>query len=480
MKALANLLLGHLPSRGLQYADVRVVHRLEETLAVRNGAPEAIQARESYGYGVRVLRNGCWGYAASSEVTTDCVRQTVERALMTADAAAMTTRMPDAFQPPPPVKAKYATPFRRDPFSVPLAGRVDLLCLCTRIMLQEKTVRQAEGHMNCIRETKLFANTLGSRIEQEIIECGAGIAAYAIGSGGMQVRSYPNSFGGNYATAGYEFIEEMHLQENAPRIASEAAELLRAPECPAVETDLILDGSQLALQIHESIGHAVELDRILGFEASFAGTSFVVPDMIGSLKYGSPLVNVVADSTAPLGLGTFAYDDEGVAAQSAPIIREGTLCGVLSSCSTAPLIGSESNGAMRADGWQHFPIVRMTNVNLKPGNRDLDELIADTKRGFFLTTNRSWSIDDKRVNFQFATEAAREIKNGKLGRLYRNAVYTGATTRFWNSCDAVCGPAHWRMWGVPNCGKGEPMQTARVGHGCAPARFRNVSVRSAG
>ena len=372
----------------------------------------------------------------------------------------------------------FVTPHAVDPFSVSLTEKIEMLSACSSLMMKEHAVRQAEATMDAFRERKVFASTTGSLIEQEIIECGAGVAACAIGKGDMQVRSYPASFRGNFACAGYEHIEAMRLEENAPRVAAEAAALLRAPACPSGEFDIILEGSQLALQIHESIGHAIELDRIFGSEASFAGTSFVEPSMVGSLRYGAPIVNVSSDSTVSGGLGTFAFDDEGVPAQRDPVIRDGVLVGVLSSCSTAPRIGRASNGTMRADGWSHFPLVRMTNLNLEPGEWELDALVADTRHGFLLETNKSWSIDDKRINFQFATETAREIRNGKLGKLYRNPVYTGASTRFWGACDAICSAAHWRMWGIPNCGKGEPVQTAHVGHGCAPARFRNIALRS--
>lgn len=479
MQALASLILGRLDRRGVSYGDVRVILRTSEDIAVGNRECEAAHVSDSYGFGVRVLKNGFWGFAACNDVTTDRIDETVERALLTADAAAYTGGLGETFEAPQCVKGTYTTPFIEDPFKVSMGEKVDLLLRCADIMLEEKTVELARGTMECIRERKFFASTTGSKIEQEIMECGAGIYAYAMKKGEMQVRSYPNSAPGDYAAAGFDFIRAMGLEENSARVAKEVAELLKAPACPAMTTDVILSGNQLALQIHESIGHATELDRILGYEASFAGTSFVSTDQIGKLKYAAPIVNVVSDSTAPLGLGTFGFDDDGVPATRDTIISDGILVGVLSSCSTAPTIKRSSNATMRADGWSNFPLIRMTNLNLLPGEQSLEGLIADTKNGVLLETNRSWSIDDKRINFQFATEVAREIKNGKPGRVYRNPVYSGVTTRFWNSCDGICGPGDWRMWGVPNCGKGEPVQTAHVGHGCAPARFRKVEVRCA-
>ncbi|HEY8341207.1 MAG TPA: TldD/PmbA family protein, partial [Egibacteraceae bacterium] len=258
----------------------------------------------------------------------------------------------------------------------------------------------------------------------------------------------------------------------------EAVALLAAPELPAGVGTVILDGNQVALQVHESVGHPLELDRILGYEAAYAGTSFVQVGDRGSLRYGSELVNLTLDSTTPKALGTFGFDDEGVPAQRVPLVVDGVLRDVLSSRETAPVLGEDarSNGTMRAESWHALPLIRMTNIHLEPGTGSLDDLIADTDEGVFMTTNRSWSIDDKRVNFQFGCEAAWEIRDGRLGRMYRNPTYTGRTTDFWGSCDAIAGPEEWRVHGTPNCGKGQPGQIARVAHGAAPARFRNVQV----
>jgi TldD protein len=232
------------------------------------------------------------------------------------------------------------------------------------------------------------------------------------------------------------------------------------------------------MQVHESVGHAVELDRVLGREASYAGTSFVPADGIGSLRFGSEHMNVTADATSPGGLGSYRWDDEGVEGRPVPIVRDGVLAGFLSSRETASEIGLErSGGCMRAQGFARQPIVRMTNVNLDPGSAGtLDDLIADTADGLLIETNRSWSIDNRRLHFQFEGEGAREIRDGRLGRLVRNPSYAGMTPRFWASCDAVCSPAEWRLISLLDCGKGEPGQLMRVSHGCAPARFRDVEV----
>jgi TldD protein len=252
--------------------------------------------------------------------------------------------------------------------------------------------------------------------------------------------------------------------------------LLKAPPCPAAETTIIIGSSQMALQVHESCGHPAELDRVLGTEISLAGGSFMTLDKVNNLKYGSPIVNIVQDATIEGGLGTFGYDDEGVKACRTYIVREGVLTGYLTSRETAPILNTVSNGCMRADGWNRIPLIRMTNINLEPGEWAFDDLIADTGDGILFETNKSWSIDDKRLNFQFGTEIAWQIKDGKKRQIYKNPVYTGITPQFWNSCDAICNKNHWHIWGIPSCGKGEPMQTAHVAHGAAPTRFRNITV----
>jgi TldD protein len=404
------------------------------------------------------------------------MESTFSRAWEIAKAAAKTRRKKISFPPASPVVARYQTPISVDPFNVSLETKLELLLETDAAIRRNKEVKISEAFMGVYRTEKTFGSTEGSLIEQEITECGAGISATTIDQGEVQVRSYPNSFRGNFATRGYEWIEGLKIRDHAERVAEEAVQLLTAKPCPSGISTLILDGSQLALQVHESIGHPIELDRILGAEASYAGTSFLKPEMVGLFQYGSDQLNVVADATFPGGLGTFGFDDEGMKAQRVPIISRGMLVNLLTSRETAAILGKESNGTMRADGWNRLPLIRMTNINLEPGEWTLPQMIADTEEGLFLSTNRSWSIDDKRINFQFGTEIGWEIKGGKLSAMVKNPTYTGITPQFWSACDAVANRDHWQMWGTPNCGKGEPGQVAHVGHGTAPARFRNVRV----
>ena len=476
MRDIALRALDTARSRGANYADVRALHRQAESVTVRLQNVEALTFDETHGFGVRALVDGFWGFASSHLLTMEEADRVAAEAVRIARASATVRGRKADLGPTMTIVDSYTTPVQQDPFAVSLDDKIALLLRASKSMMSVSNIVMAEANSYCQREEKLFVSTEGSDLQQTLVETGCGIEATAVDEGEVQRRSYPNSVGRHQGTEGWEFVERWHLPEHALRVAEEAAALLRAKPCPSGVTTVILDGSQVALQIHESCGHAIELDRVLGTEAAFAGTSFLTTDKLGSYRYGSPVINITADATVPGGLGTFGYDDEGVPAHATPVVREGTFVGYLTSRETATALGQTSNGAMRASGWNRIPLIRMTNVNLDPGDWSLDDLIADTEDGIYMETNRSWSIDDRRLNFQFGTEVGREIKNGKLGDLIKNATYTGITPQFWGSCDAVCGPDHWLVWGTPNCGKGQPEQVAHTGHGAAPARFRNVQV----
>ena len=476
MKELAQRACEVMAGLGVAYGDVRVREDRHETIAVKNGRPEQVTADRSAGFGVRVLVDGAWGFFASHRLEREAVEAVVGEALKIARASARLRGEAVHLAPVAPAEARYETPIEKDPFAVPLEEKLALLESASRAM-KGPNVKLAEAFSAAYEMRQAFASTEGARIEQRIVQTGGGIAATAIGGGDLQVRSYPNSFRGNFATGGWEYVEAMNLVAEAPRVAEEAEALLAAPPCPEGKRTIILDGGQLALQVHESCGHPIELDRALGMELSYAGDSFLTTDKLGTFRYGSERVTIAADATVPGGLGTFGFDDEGVPAQRTPIVEAGIFVGYLTSRETAPAIGRTSSGAMRASGWNRIPLVRMTNVNLEPGAAGrLEDLVADTDDGLLMMTNKSWSIDQKRLNFQFGVEMCREIRGGRLGQMYKNANYTGLTPEFWASCDAVCSAGAWRLWGTPNCGKGEPGQTARVGHGVAPARFRGVRV----
>ena len=461
---------------GAGYADARVITRREQRVATKNGEVDSVADSESEGIGVRVLVGGAWGFACDRRLSEEGAREAALSAVEFARASASQGRRRSvALAPVPPARGEYRTPAARDPFDVLLSEKIDL-CLRAEAGLRHPDVKIAQASVRAMRELKAFRSSEGADVLQEILECGAGIDAYAVGDGRLQIRSYPSAHGGSSAQAGWEHVESLGLEREAPRVAEEAAALLTADPCPAGVTTVVLDAEQVMLQVHESVGHPTELDRIYGTEAAYAGTSFIRPGDLGSLRYGSEHMSITADPTTPGGLGTFAFDDEGVAAARRPVVQAGILTGFLDSRETAAHLGEGSGGSMRADGWARMPLVRMTNLHLESGAGTLEDLLADVDEGVFLATNKSWSIDDKRLNFQFGTQIAWEIRKGKLGRILRDPIYMGITPELWGSLDAVAGPEEWRLHGLTNCGKGQPGQHAHVSHGTSPARFRNVRV----
>ena len=478
-ESIANIALNTAQLAGAEYADVRIVEKLHESIVVKNERVESVHRSGSDGFGVRVLLDGAWGFSSSSRISDAEVERVTREAVEIAQASGRASTNKIALSPGKPVRDEWNTRLEKDPFEVPLEDKLSLLDTAVGAMRTVSGVKIAEGSMNFWKDRQLFASSEGSLIRQTIVHSGAGISATSIKDGEIQVRSYPNSFRGQYRSGGYELVEAMELAGQAERVGSEAVALHSAQQCPSGKVTLILDGSQLALQIHESCGHPTELDRALGSEINFAGTSFLMPDMLNDFRYGSGIVNLVADATQethPGGLGTFGYDDEGVPAQNVHLVRDGVFCEYLSSRETAQQIGRRSTGAMRASGWNRIPLVRMTNVSLLPGDSSLEEMIAGTDDGILMSTNRSWSIDDKRLNFQFGTEIGWLIRNGKLAGMVKNPTYSGITPQFWGSCDAIAGPDEWNIWGTPNCGKGQPQQIMHTGHGASPARFRNISI----
>jgi TldD protein len=468
--------------RGATYVDARVMDIRHREISTKNGEVGTLAESESLGIGIRVIAGGAWGFASTDRLTREGVEACAAEAVAIAKASALAKRGDVVLAPEQDYVDTWQNPFLKDPFRIPVERQIDLLLAADKEMRRVKGVTLAEGSMSLRRIEQLFVSSIGSSIHQVKMQSGAGIVATAFAGSEIQKRSYPNSFGGQHALKGYELIESLDLPGHAQRIAEEAVALHSAAQSPEGTRTIILDGSQVGLQIHESIGHPIELDRVLGMEANFAGTSFLTVDKLRKLKYGSDIVNVVADARLDHGpgLGTFAYDDEGVPAQCTPIITSGLFTGYLSNRETAAAIGEgRSNGTMRAESWNRLPIIRMTNISIHPGTWRFEDLISDTDDAILMETNRSWSIDDRRYHFQFSTEIGWEIKGGKKTRMLRNPSYSGITTEFWNSCDAICSREYWTLWGTPNCGKGQPMQTMGTGHGASPARFRNIKVGAA-
>ncbi len=474
MQDLSQRALDTAVQRGATYADVRVVRRSEESISVKSGRVDAVGSGETEGFGVRVVVDGAWGFAASSVMNAPEADRVAAQAVRIARASATAKRRAVVLDDHQRARGSYRTPYAIDPFAVSVEEKVGLLLDAERTMARTEGIAFAEASYSAQREWKSFAASDGSATDQEITHVVAGIEANAVDGDELQRRSYPDSG----QAAGWEWVVGLELASNAARIAPEAVALLSAPQCQPGRRTIVLDPSQLYMQVHESCGHPSELDRVFGTEASYAGTSFLTTDKLADgFRYGSDLVTIVADATAPGGMGTFGWDDEGVAAQRAPLIQDGILAGYLTSRETAPRIGRQSSGAMRADGWDRIPLIRMTNINLLPRDgMTLADIVADTDDGLYLASNRSWSIDDRRLNFQFATEVGYEIKGGKLGGLIKNPTYTGITYEFWRSCDAVADASSYVLFGTPNCGKGEPGQVGHVGHGASGARFRDVQV----
>jgi TldD protein len=478
MKELTQAALDMAKAKGASYTDIRIINLKNESISLRNGVVGSIDKSETLGFGVRAIVNGSWGFAASSEVSKKEIERTASLACETARASSTLKGKDVRLAAEPVYTEKWQTPYLIDPFKITVEEKLGLLSRIDAILRKDPRVKVAQSYMNFSNERQYLATTEGTFIDQTLMRSAVGYSATAVDKGEMQRRSYPSSHGGHAMTAGYEVVLGARLLENADRVRDEAVALLGAPSLPSGTRDVILDGPQLALQIHESCGHSTELDRVLGSEANYAGTSFLTLEKLGKFKYGSPIVNLVIDGTIPGGLATVGFDDDGVRAGRYYLVKGGIFVGYQTNRELAHIAGEErSRGCNRADGYSALPMIRQNNLSLLPGEWTLEDLLSDTPGGIYMLNNKSWSIDQQRINFQFGCEIACEIeKGGKLGKIYKNPTYQGITDKFWNSCDAICSQDYWTLWGVLNCGKGQPGQTAEMSHGAAPARFRNITV----
>lgn len=476
MRDLTNAALNAAKMNGASYADIRVIDIQSEDLSARNESIKGVSRTSSVGFGIRVIADGAWGFACSNNLTKDEIHAVAVKAVDIAKSSARLKEGDVVLAPANARQAMWMTPYVIDPFTVPLEEKLDMLLAITKILRKKKQIVSAGSRMSFVREHQWLATTDGAFIEQILLRSLAGYGATAVGNNDVQVRTFPSSHGGMAKTMGYELVNSCGLLENAGRIRDEAIALLTAKPCPKGKMDVVIGDSQMALQIHESVGHATEFDRVLGMEESFAGRSFATPEKYKKFRYGSDIVNLVADSTIPTGLGTIGFDDDGVEAQRWDIVKNGLFTGYMTSREFAPQLGEASHGCNRAEGWNNIPIVRITNLSLMPGTGKLDEMIGGIKDGIVMDNNKTWSIDQMRLNFQFTCEIGWEIKNGKKKNMIKNPTYQGITPEFWGSCDAIGDANHWVLWGVPNCGKGQPPQTAEMSHGTAPARFRMVNV----
>jgi TldD protein len=465
-------------SLGAEYADCRYVEIENETLSFSKGSPESVNRSFDNGFGVRVMVNGAWGFFGSSVLNEDESARAAAKAVEIAAASAGVNKEPITLSPTVSHTEDFVSNFEIDPFSVKLSEKIGFLEHLDVLMTGDERINTRNSHLDFRKTSSHLVTAEGTSVHQKIIHSGVGIEIGVSKSRHERAtRSFPQN-GGQYESKGYELLSQIDFESAIPVLADEVFALLEAPECPTVETSLVLEGSVVGLVIHELIGHPLELDRVFGSERNFSGTSFATVDQLGRLQYGSPIINVVSDPTHAYGLGSFCFDDEGIKARPVELIKDGVLAGYLSSRETAALIEKKSSGAMRADGWGNIPLVRMTNINLQPGDKSSDEMISMAGDGIYMSTISSWSPSDDRSSFEFGCEIAREIKGGKLGRVYKNPTFSGRSVEFWNSVKAIGDASSWKVWGTPNCGKGQPGQNARTGQGASPILVANVKVGS--
>lgn len=462
--------------KGAAYADVRINRYVRQSINTREKRVTNISNNESFGAGVRVLVDGTWGFAASQRVEPDEIDRIAAQAVAIAKANRIAQSKPVVLAPVKAYQDTWQTPTTKDPFRIPTERKIDLLLSINDAALKVKGAAFCTSSMSFAKEEKHFASTEGSDIEQTIIRSNPAFTVTAVDRAAGKFRTR-NSLAEPMGT-GYEWIEAYDWIGEAQQAAEQAVQKLSAKSVEPGQYDLILAPSNLWLTIHESVGHPTELDRALGYEANYAGTSFLTIDKLGKFKFGSDVVNIVADRTQPIGLATCGYDDDGVPTGEWDLIRNGVFVDYQTTREQAAWIGQTVPRACSyAQSWGDVPFQRMPNVSLKPGREKLTlaELIADTKRGLFAEGRSSYSIDQQRYNFQFSAQIFREIRDGKLGDIVEDAAYQAITPNFWNSCDRICSEGY-ALGGSFNDGKGEPGQSNAVSHGCAPARFRNVNI----
>ncbi len=474
---LATLALARATKLGCSYADIRINNYRHESVFTREQQVLNVSRTHNFGFGIRVLFKGAWGFAASHIVTPQSIRKVTEQAFEIARANSRYQRKPIKLVPAEKVVARWKSAFEKDPFGVPMDKKVEFLLKLNELAMQAKGASFVTSGLSFQNEDKFFASTDGSVTEQYIIRTLPFLTVTAVNraAGDFQTRS---SLAGP-KTIGYEYLEDASWTEDARKAGEEAAAKLKAKPVEPGKYDLVLHPSHLWLTIHESVGHSTELDRALLWEADYAGTSFITPDKTGKLEFGARICNFYADRTQPHGLATVGYDDEGVKAQRWPLVKDGIFVDWQTTRDLAPLIGeSKSYGCLHSDSWGSVPFPRMPNVSLEPAkeNVSLDDLVGGIDNGILIYGNGSWSIDHQRYNFQFGGQTFWEIKNGKIGEMLRDVAYQSRTPEFWHACDGLGGQGTYELNGAANDGKGEPTQANAVSHGCPVARFRQINV----
>ncbi len=470
---LAELAMHRVRASGAEYGDIRVLDSTTQVVRGEDRRIASVRDSQDSGFGVRVLFKGAWGFAASSVMSLEEVPRVAELAIEIAKGSATLVNQRVTLAEEPVYSDSVTTPHRVDPFSVPLEQKTRLLLETMEALHRQPGVARSSAGLWARRDQKLFVSTEGSHIQFDLLAVQGECEATAVREGRFASRCFNTP----HLRIGYELITDSDLVREASRIAVQAVEKVKAPPIDPGHYDLVLDPEHLSLTMHESCGHPSELDRALGYEANYAGTSFLTPDKHGTFRYGSTNVNLVADNTEPETLAATGYDDDGVACQRWDIVREGIFVGYCTNREVAPKIGeTRSRGSNRADSWGSIPIVRIANIGLEPGQAALDDMIADVKRGIYIEGHDSFSIDQQRYNFQFGGDVFWLIENGKRTHMVRDVIYYGITPEFWGSCDAVADPTHRRRFGFITCGKGQPGQSGWMTHAASHARFRKVSV----
>ncbi len=462
---------------GATYAEVRIVRRRDESVSTREDHVENVASAESYGVGVRVVAGGAWGFAATSRVLTADAVRAAQKAVDIARANAKFVVRPVTLAPVPANVDVWQTPLARDPFKIPLGDKADFLLAINAEVMKVKGVKFVSSSFSGLSEWKLLATSDGAYVEQEIVRVYPSYTATAVDETRGEFVSRAHEI--QPMQAGWEYVEGSTMLADARRIGEESVEKLKAPSVTPGQRDLVLTPTHLWLTIHESVGHPTELDRALGYEANFAGTSFATVDKLNKLSFAAPHVSFYADKTTPGGLATCGYDDEGVKTQRWDLIKDGKFVGYQTTREQAGWISEkESRGTSYAQDFKSFPFQRMPNVSLAPGakERSLKDIVAATDDGVLISGNGSFSIDHQRYNFQFGGQAFWEIKKGKITRMLRDVAYQANTLAFWHSLDLLGGPSSWQLGGAMNDGKGEPSQSNAVSHGCPPARFKKVNI----
>ena len=469
----AELALKRIRASGAEYGDIRIQDSQTEQIEGEDRRIASIRDTRDIGFGVRVLYHGAWGFAASSILSLEEVPRVADLAVEIAKGSASVALEKVRLAPEPVHRDCIVTPCRIDPFTVPLEKKTDLLLNTMETLHRQSAIARSSASLWARRDRKLFVSTEGSHLEFDLLAGQGDCTATALYEGRFASRSFNTP----HLRQGYELIEDADLQREASRVAAQAVEKVKAPVVDAGQYDLVLDPEHLSLTIHESCGHPSELDRALGYEANYAGTSFLTMEKLGTFRYGSQHINLVADNTEPDTLAATGYDDDGVSCQKWDVIRDGIFVGYCTNREVAPKIGAtRSRGSNRADGWGSVPIVRIANIGLEPGLATVDQLVADIKRGIYIEGHGSYSIDQRRYNFQFGGDAFWLIENGRRTHMLRDVIYHGITPEFWKCCDGIADRSARRRYGFITCGKGQPGQSGWMTHAASTARFRQVQV----